>query len=381
MKIALIISTNGGVLSQLLKTNYMKKHSLEIITDRECGAVKVAQEAGLKTIMLKANNGDEFSANLMDYLSIESYDLYISFYTRLFSKNLVEFLKGKLINLHPSILPACPGLDGFGDTIKSGSKFAGTTIHFVDSGADTGAPIIQTAIPIDKKRDIKEIRHLVFIDQCRTLLQVIKWFEEKRLILSESNEAVIDKAVYSAGICSPSIEFDEALNCCAQANTQEGKAKKNNSAVNSNILDLRSKANHPLNLLYSEIYQFALLNGEIENGRSQPGFVLSDNTPFVAAAKKGIEYGIEKDGVVDAIQSVFEEYYRIVRPANAAEWLGLKFKNKNQLNDSPPWASVFPWRARSVESYREAYEKAAIAENKVTGAKLDINDEIGRAHV
>ncbi|MDA1381029.1 formyltransferase family protein [Plesiomonas shigelloides subsp. oncorhynchi] len=78
--------------------------------------------------------------------------LFISFYTRLLSDVFLKAHPHRVINFHPSILPACPGMDGFGDTLKSGALFIGSTVHFIDEGMDTGKPILQAAFPEIRKK-------------------------------------------------------------------------------------------------------------------------------------------------------------------------------------------------------------------------------------
>ncbi|MFZ4619443.1 MAG: phosphoribosylglycinamide formyltransferase [Bacteroidota bacterium] len=373
MKIVILASTNGGVLSRLFAVDTFREKIAEVISDRECGALAVAAQFGVPTCILPSSSGKDFSEKLLSYVDLSGTDLFISFYTRLFDAQFLQAAKNKVINLHPSILPAAPGMNGFGDTVKSGSMFIGSTIHFVDGGVDTGRPIIQSAVPFDRSKPIEEMRHAIFNDQCRTLLQVVKWFEEKRIIVGTSGVTVKD-AVYEKGIYSPKLD-DETARTFTVPFSKNGNASGETAKPQqkSSILDLRNPSGHPAALQYSEIYSNVLLNGKISDGRSQPGFGLGGDTPFVRAAQHGLEFGIWNDGVVEAIQSVFDTYYEFVRPASAAEWLGLQLPDDHILMKSPPWASVFPWRARSVDSYRQAYEKAAIAENSVTGENLDIS--------
>ena len=145
---------------------------------------------------------------------------------------------------------------------------------------------------------------------------------------------------------------------------------KNNTEfieLESNIIDLRNQSNHPSSFLYSEIYECAILDASIKDGRIQPGFNLKDSVPFVVAAKNGIEYGIEKEGFRDKIYDTLLLYYNNFQPKNAAEFLGLSLELENELVQAPPWGSVFPWRARTLDSYKKTYEKAAISDNKSYG--------------
>jgi hypothetical protein len=142
----------------------------------------------------------------------------------------------------------------------------------------------------------------------------------------------------------------------------------------NNLLNLRETTNHPLSLRYSEIYSAAILNGKLEHGRAQPGLNTKNSTPFVIAARKAVHYGINKSGAVNVIADCLGKYYEMVQPLNAAQWLGLNDTSHQKLLDSPPWAGVFPWRARSLESYQSAYENAALSENMAVGREMGISD-------
>ncbi len=144
---------------------------------------------------------------------------------------------------------------------------------------------------------------------------------------------------------------------------------------NYSIIDLRNGTNHPCSFLYSEIYENALLTGKFIDGRSQPGFNLESeggNSPFVLAAKAAIVSGVENKDSSIIIENVLSRYYATVIPKSAAQYLDLDVDTNNKLAISPPWASVFPWRARTLESYQQAYENAAIEENRKNGTVLDI---------
>jgi len=74
-------------------------------------------------------------------------------YMRLIGPTLLSEYYGKIINLHPSLLPAFPGLDAVGQALEAGVKVTGVTVHFVDAGMDTGPVIAQQAVAIDDDDD------------------------------------------------------------------------------------------------------------------------------------------------------------------------------------------------------------------------------------
>lgn len=138
------------------------------------------------------------------------------------------------------------------------------------------------------------------------------------------------------------------------------------------IIDLRSTSNHPLSFRYSEIYDCALLDGRLEHGRSQPSLEASRSTPFVKSARAAISFGLDHPDAIHAAAEVLRRYYEMVVPRNAAEWLNLGSPHSSRLEHTPPWGAVFPWRARTQESYQQAYENAALSENKRVGQAAGI---------
>jgi phosphoribosylglycinamide formyltransferase 1 len=208
MNFVVIISTDGGVLSSLLPNPYFRQRIRCVISDRDCGAIEKATAFNVPVTVHKTTSGLEFSDFIVQKFSKDPPALFVSFYTRLFRGELLSFAKDKLVNLHPSILPACPGQDGFGDTVKSKSRFVGATIHLVDDGVDTGTPIIQSAAPYNPEKSIAENRHAVFVQQCKMLLQTIKYFDEKRLVIDELRNVHIKDTRYAPGEFSPNLDDD-----------------------------------------------------------------------------------------------------------------------------------------------------------------------------
>src|SRR5690606_6028504 len=124
---------------------------------------------------------DSFSSKLLSVLADSKIDVLISFYTRLLVGQLLDEVEGRIINFHPSILTACPGMRGFEDSVQSGARILGSTVHFVDSGIDSGKPLLQTHFYRAPGMDSEELRDRIFVQQCKSLVQVVRWFEEGRI--------------------------------------------------------------------------------------------------------------------------------------------------------------------------------------------------------
>lgn len=216
-KIVFICSTSGSVISRVLP--YLRKAKFSyvdfiIISDRDCGVIQVAKENGIKYKIFESSSGREFSNMITEFFQNQKIDLFISFYTRLLAEPFISFYEGKIVNFHPSLLPACPGLDGFGDTIKSGSKFIGSTVHLVEHSADTGLPIIQAVFPYNPAKSIVSNRHVIFIQQCKMLIQLIEWVCEDRLVDSNVKDVNYNPEEFAPNLDSTlALEFSYVGEC------------------------------------------------------------------------------------------------------------------------------------------------------------------------
>lgn len=207
MDFVVIASTGGAVLENLLNNKFFRDRIRCVVSDRECGAINVANKFGVQNKILYAADGLGFSNLLLNEFCSCVPDLFVSFYTKLFRGEFISFAKYRLVNMHPSILPAFPGNDGFGGAIRYGAKFIGATIHVVDEGMDTGFPIIQSSIPLNPKLLESEVRHLIFQQQCKMLLQLIAWVDQKRLHFNCSGQPVVAGAKYELGEFSPNLDM------------------------------------------------------------------------------------------------------------------------------------------------------------------------------
>ena len=175
MKIIFLTSTDASVIKRVFNSGFLMKDEIEIVSDRECGAIDFAREQKIDHSLLESKTGFEFSEKLCNRYNDINDILFVSFYTKFLSGKLLEIFSNRIINFHPSILPACPGKNGFEDTLRSGSKFIGSTVHIVNSGMDTGSPLIQAAFPRDPNISVKILRHRVFLQQCISLVQITRW--------------------------------------------------------------------------------------------------------------------------------------------------------------------------------------------------------------
>ncbi|TYS67894.1 phosphoribosylglycinamide formyltransferase [Sutcliffiella horikoshii] len=122
----------------------------------------------------------EFEEHIL--LELKRYEIdfiVLAGYMRLIGPTLLNAYKGKIVNIHPSILPAFPGLDAVGQALEYGVKLTGVTIHFVDEGMDTGPIIAQQAIEIGQddtretvEKKIHEVEHSFYPKTLQQLFSI-----------------------------------------------------------------------------------------------------------------------------------------------------------------------------------------------------------------
>jgi len=112
-------------------------------------------------------------------------------YMRLLSPAFVTAYRGRILNIHPSLLPAFPGLESQRQAIEHGAKFSGCTVHFVDENLDAGPIILQAAVPIRdddtpetlSERVLKE-EHRIYTEAVRIVLEGRYRMEGRRVLLT-----------------------------------------------------------------------------------------------------------------------------------------------------------------------------------------------------
>ncbi len=102
-------------------------------------------------------------------------------YMRLLSGVFVKHFEGRLLNIHPALLPAFPGLHAQRQALEHGVKVAGATVHFVDEGTDTGPIVLQAAVPVLPGDTEQTLSERILVEEHRIYPEAIRLFAEGRL--------------------------------------------------------------------------------------------------------------------------------------------------------------------------------------------------------
>lgn len=102
-------------------------------------------------------------------------------YMRLIGETLLQAYGGRIINLHPSLLPSFPGKDAIGQALAHGVKVTGVTVHFVDAGLDTGPIIAQTPVAVEQNDTAETLAARIHQVEHQLLVEVIGWLAEEKV--------------------------------------------------------------------------------------------------------------------------------------------------------------------------------------------------------
>lgn len=201
MKIAVLASGSGTNLQNLIAQLHCDKNChIEIavvISDRKNAyALQRAKRAGIPQEIIRSQNfknRTEFDAAIAK--KIQDYDIdliVLAGYMKLFQPPFVRQFQNKIINIHPSLLPAFPGVNAIADTLAYGVKVSGVTVHFVDEGIDTGPIIAQAAVPVYDDDDKETLHQRIQIEEHKLYPQVIKNYAQGKIKVQDHSVVTIE---------------------------------------------------------------------------------------------------------------------------------------------------------------------------------------------
>lgn len=152
---------------------------------------------------LKGKEQNDFlSERLLQLLAKYNTNYCFVFGNKILKGELLVKYKNKLINFHPSVLPAYKGLAAIDQALKENSFLMGNSAHFINEGIDTGAVIMQNIIHRSQYDGYISLLN----NQCMMLLQIMKWLDEERIIM-QNGIVHVENADYSIGNYIPQLEI------------------------------------------------------------------------------------------------------------------------------------------------------------------------------
>jgi phosphoribosylglycinamide formyltransferase-1 len=190
LNLAVFVSGRGSNLLSILESRELAEliEIKAVISDKiECGAFEIAKNYSVPTYTLGDSDGLISYKDLSDLLTQLNIDLIVlAGFLKLIPEAVVKDFKGRIINIHPALLPSFGGRGMYGMHVhkavyNSSAKVSGASVHFVDESYDTGTIIAQECVDIHDVRSPEEIAERVLKIEHRLLPSVIRMIAEKKV--------------------------------------------------------------------------------------------------------------------------------------------------------------------------------------------------------
>ena len=208
-RIVVLISGRGSNMEALVKARLPASIASVISNVPAARGLAIAGKEGIPTAVVdhrKYAQREDFDSALAAAIDAQRPDLVVlAGFMRLLTDASVRRYSGRMLNIHPSLLPAFPGLHTHRRALEAGVRVHGCTVHFVTPALDDGPIVIQAAVPVLADDTEEALAARVLTEEHRIYPQAVRWFCEGRLRLSDSGKAVIDGAARPAGalLCPP----------------------------------------------------------------------------------------------------------------------------------------------------------------------------------
>ncbi len=189
MNIAVFASGKGTNFSAIIKTvkkRLIKANLSILVCDNPCaGAISKAKRAGIEIFLIKPDNFSarkDFENEIVCCLDKRRIDLVVlAGFMRILSPEFVHHYKDRILNIHPSLLPAFKGSRAIKDAFDYGVKVTGVTVHFVDEKMDHGPIILQKAINIKQEDTLESLESKIHKIEHKLYPEAIRLLTEDRL--------------------------------------------------------------------------------------------------------------------------------------------------------------------------------------------------------
>jgi phosphoribosylglycinamide formyltransferase-1 len=192
-----------------------------VVTDRECGVEHVCAARGIFCRRIETKDRTEFSTRAAEALKDQGVDFVLLFFNRLVSTDLYAALP--TYNIHPSLLPAFPGLRALKDTLRTSVRYIGATLHLVTEHADQGPIVAQASTPIWPPVDEAQLADISFVQRLYLALLAVELHATGSLLAVPEQGTVefLAKRPYSA-TCNPSIVDHHMLSFIRRVEEERG---------------------------------------------------------------------------------------------------------------------------------------------------------------
>ena len=189
IRLAVLVSGSGTNLQAIIDAiaaGQLNAQITMVISDNPAAyGLERAKAQGIPTQCIVRKNyasREDFELAMVEALQSAGVELVLlAGFMRVLSKVFLQHFAGRVMNIHPSLLPAFPGLDAQKQALEYGVKVTGCTVHFVDEGMDTGPIILQAAVPVLEGDTRDELAARILREEHRLYAEAVRLYHEGRL--------------------------------------------------------------------------------------------------------------------------------------------------------------------------------------------------------
>jgi phosphoribosylglycinamide formyltransferase 1 len=189
MRIGVLLSGSGtnfqAILDAIAKGRLAAKVAVVISNVATAGGIERAKAADIPAVVIdhrRYPSRRDFDATVLEVLEGHDVDyVVLAGFMRMVTSVLLDAFPMRIVNIHPALLPAFPGLNAQSKAFAYGVKVAGCTVHFVDAGTDTGPIIAQAVVPVLGSDDDESLRQRILAAEHELLPTVLQWIVEGRV--------------------------------------------------------------------------------------------------------------------------------------------------------------------------------------------------------
>jgi phosphoribosylglycinamide formyltransferase-1 len=198
-RVVVLASGGGTNLQAILDQLHAGEDGIEVVgvaSDKpDATALERAKQAEVESAVFPAADYQDRGARdaaLGDWIERTEADLVVlAGYMQMLSPEFIERFRGMVINVHPALLPAFPGIDAVQQAIDHGAKITGVTVHFVDEGMDSGPIILQRPVPVAPSREWAETERAIQATEHALLPETIRLIAAGRVRVDDENPRVV----------------------------------------------------------------------------------------------------------------------------------------------------------------------------------------------
>ncbi len=206
-RIAILISGRGSNMEAILQADLPARVAVVVSNNPNAKGLDIARARGLRTEVVnhrEYRDRPAFDAVLAERLDEHRPDLVVlAGFMRILTETLISHFAGRILNIHPSLLPAFPGIDTHRRALEEGVRLHGCTVHFVTPALDHGPIVIQAAVPVFPADDEASLAARVLEQEHRIYPQAVRWFVTGKLALENGRVRIADECRYPQGVISP----------------------------------------------------------------------------------------------------------------------------------------------------------------------------------